>query len=572
MKQKEFIQHLSLYIDGEMSADDTKDFEHYLTHHPEADASRIAWTKQRKLLAERKALESNPFFWEQLNATLVEKQEQNKRIIPVPRRFVPASLALGSLIIIALLFIVYSQRDHVFSYFFQRTHDVRVAYDEGIKGWFLPLFKKTSKDQVLAFAMFGTLPLDETLESVLRIDNTGTQGYRVELGKTPIKRQTPVSVEELYREIRPTKHQQQSIDSLLSMAQHQIESAVLLSTKEKIAIDPRLIGLNKAILNSVASQLEPGQRIRFDDFLSRRNTAYTVAVHVASSPSPPAALRASMTDPNSSEVFFVLGEETAILKTIHVNLDSMREVMRSVVGKGPEISVCMEAIARKLTESAQTRKHYSDRARTYRIQADQQLIAIQEFESRVNQPENIFIRVRDRDRKVPAGNGFLPTFRFTFSNASEDKINIHTDDVLNRVIENIPEINVCMEMPLQPGLLPMHSRSEVRTKFMWKDSMHTFERRLNSGLRNKEAGTIRIQRQLNRPFQLPGADTVTAGEGDPNGIESSSDQVPRAWIWKEHMKIDSLTVLPNVYGERMLPDSSRPVRKKRVPPSKPIEI
>jgi hypothetical protein len=229
------------------------------------------------------------------------------------------------------------------------------AYEDTIlKGWIMPLFQRTDKDQVLQFAMFGTLPLDDSDGTVLRVDENAERGYRVELAGNTMKGQPLTTIKELYGEIQPTEIQRKVFDTLFLYAQKQIEAAVLMNEARQIAIDPAISKYNKVILSGIAASLEPEQLQRFEAFLEKRNTPYTFVSRQSTAPVPPAppsALMARFRAVRAPEEFVVLDDDGYTITRLHLDMDSLRRLMKVVGERMPRIEVRVQDIARSYAVS-----------------------------------------------------------------------------------------------------------------------------------------------------------------------------------------------------------------------------
>lgn len=339
LSPQELSDQLSLYIDNELPEAERRELEQYLSTHPEAaeELRQLQFLKQR--FQNRQKLPVNVGFWTRLSVALDTLKQEEHNLLPFPRRYLPAATVLGALSMLVVGVILFQQRQPILDFISQKTEEVHQLYEGGLlKGTIIPLLSDIGKDEVLQFALFGTLPLDEKSETALRVDETAEKGYRLEVGK-PVEKKIPsLTVKEFYDEIQPTPVQEKMIDSLLRFTKQQLEASVLVAENQAMAISPDLPQLGRVTVSSIAACLEPQQRVRFERFLQLRNAPYTV---------DPAKVRAEKVDkifekihkPPRPEQFVILTPETLVVHKLELNIDSLREEMqRRMRGHAVEFS------------------------------------------------------------------------------------------------------------------------------------------------------------------------------------------------------------------------------------------
>ncbi|MEX0601781.1 MAG: hypothetical protein WD295_00475, partial [Bacteroidota bacterium] len=269
---------LSLYIDGGLDAEQERHIEEAIASNPELEREVRELRRMKELLGSRPPLPANPVFWSRLASELDRRKEEEENLLPFPQRYVPAVAAVGIVAFIAVGVMLIVQREPLLQYLAEQSETVQQVYENTLlKGNILPLFADLDKNQVLQFAMFGTLPLDARAETALRVDESSESGYRIEVGRTAEERQPAVTVDDLYREVEPTDLQVRMIDSLLASVQERIAESAFFSENNALAIDPDLPRLNRMVVSSIAANLGPAQRDRFNRFLKARHAAYAVA-------------------------------------------------------------------------------------------------------------------------------------------------------------------------------------------------------------------------------------------------------------------------------------------------------
>ena len=307
------------------------------------------------LLRSMPAIPEDPTFWPRLREHIEARKERGTVLFPdIPLRFRAAfSVAILALVLAGGAW-AYWNRDTIAGYLSRKGEEVQLAYQETMGGeWIMPLFEKTDKDRVLQFAMYGTLPLDEQQSSVLRIEQDSSRAYRIELGKNDRAMSPRITVEDLYREVRATPTQQRIMDSVLLLAQQRLESVVLMGRERDVAIDPSVTHLHATILGTLASSLEPAQRIRLDRFLRTRDAAYSIEETAAVPPPPPAELYSRIRVEGQPQQFVYLRDAAVELVPLTVDLDSLRETMLATQQPIPSITTRFEDVRRRYARELQ---------------------------------------------------------------------------------------------------------------------------------------------------------------------------------------------------------------------------
>lgn len=322
---------LSAHADDALPAAQRAEAEQLLREDAEARAEfeRIRALKQG--VRAQADQDAGPPLWPRIAAAIDHDVREAAEWSPVPSRLRPVAVALAVLVVVAAGALAVIKRDILIDYLSRRSSDMQLAYEENLKGWLMPLLARTDNDKVLQFAVFGTLPLDDHAHSVVRIDSAEQFGYRIAFGATT-RAASPVSVEELYRAVEATPAQRRRIDTVFAEAQRHLESAVLVSDDNTIAIDQRLAGLDNVILSSVAAALEPVQRARMARYLDTRGRHYEIPREVPVV-EPVAALAPIQEHMRTEQSSFVVvsGGTQAMVRRVRINTDSIRRVIERVV-------------------------------------------------------------------------------------------------------------------------------------------------------------------------------------------------------------------------------------------------
>jgi hypothetical protein len=353
MKKSRNTLLLSLFLDDGLDRAAREQVAARIARDPELRHEYEQLRRMRELLSAREAMPVNPHLPERTMNRIREENREPDAILPVPRRLMPAASGAVALALVALLALAWIQRDQILRYIGSTGEQMQHAYEDTIlKGWIMPLFQRTDRDQVLQYAMFGTLPLGDSDGTVLRIDESAERGYRVELAGRGAPSGPPATINELYREIRPTAVQRKIFDTLFLYAQRQIEGAVLMNEAREIAIDPAISTYNQVILSGIAASLEADQLERFESFLEKRNTPYTFVSHRHAPvpppppPVPPAELMERFRSMRAPEAFVVLTQDSFTVTQLHLDMDSLRRLMKIVAGRMPRIEMRVQDLAR----------------------------------------------------------------------------------------------------------------------------------------------------------------------------------------------------------------------------------
>ena len=354
---------LSLYLDGRLEERERQEVERRIETDAAVRREYQQLLKLRTFLAAREPVPENPFLPERIMNRIHEHEESREEDnhFPVSRRFLPAVASISVALLAGVALFAWLQRDDIVQYVEETSAQMQLAYEETIlKGWVMPLFERTDRDQVLHFAMFGTLPLDSEDGTILRVDESTDQGYRVELARAPELAQPQASIDDLYAEIEPTPEQRKVFDSLFLYAQRQIESSILMNEEKELAIDPSISTYQKIILGGIAASLEPRQQERFEQFLTRRNTPYAFATLVSNRSREQrtehsARVMEHVRTIRTPEEYLILSRENVTRTRLQLDIDSLRRLMKIVENRLPRLHVEVAQLARNIPEGSTPR-------------------------------------------------------------------------------------------------------------------------------------------------------------------------------------------------------------------------
>jgi len=325
LSQKELEQIISLYLDGELDTVETKKLEEYLSTHPiimrEVEILRTA----KQTLSHKEKLPKNDWFWLKLSHRLEQNELHSHRFTPGTRS-VFAFSSLASMIIIVIGIIYFKDAPMFHKFFIDKKNLVENVYRNNIMtGNILPLFSNLSKDDVLNFALFGSIAIDSVNNTMLSVKNSEDKSSQIQIVRNEESNASPVSIQDFANEIGITSNQREIVDSILGSYKEKLQASVLVSENDEVAIHSELGDLNRAMVSTIASCLEPVQRIRFQKFLDVRKAPYAVVTmnaptlesHVIWNRIPKVS---------SSHNYVIISPDTVEFAEMRINIDSIREV------------------------------------------------------------------------------------------------------------------------------------------------------------------------------------------------------------------------------------------------------
>ncbi|HEX9615696.1 MAG TPA: hypothetical protein VGA55_09310, partial [Bacteroidota bacterium] len=402
---------MSLSVDGALSETEREQLDAFLAGHPEAAAELRRLRELKHFLGAKRKAAPDPYFWTRFTERLKQKEEEDRNLLPFPRKYVPVASTLGILAFVALGITIFVQREPLLQYLTDQSAVVQKAYESSIlKGSVMPLFADIGNDDVLQYALFGTLPLDKESETALRVDEGGPDGYRIEVGPTAEQRAPKVTVRELIEEVRPSVVQIEQIDSVLRDAGRRIELAGFYAENNALALDPEITRLNRVVLSNIAAVLAPVQRKRFDRFLEERNASYVIAAGHAPSVRSPALPTLPKTVSGRQRDFIVLTPDSFVVTELGLDLDSIMKGPWAVnIRKSmPDMQMKLEHFVRAQAERRTAHPYAVNPEPRVRVVGEEDMIRI-EFDSQIvgHEPEGMRVVVEPRGRR----NQF---FRFEF--------------------------------------------------------------------------------------------------------------------------------------------------------------
>lgn len=354
---KKLSHLLSLYLDNQLREKDRYELEAYLKTNEDARQKLEMMRRVRSALRDKKPLPLNDRFYFDLQKR-IEEQESAESLVPSKqRRFFPAFVGVATLALAIVTFAAVSNTDWFKGLWNISPEQVQQVYEESqVNGWVMPLFKRTSKDMTLHYAMFGSLPLNDQENTLLKVNNDADDGYQFELvqGNQPFYED--VSLDKLYAEINPSAMQRNSLDSILLLASNRLEEGVLLDDHNKVAIAPAVAKLHTVVLGAFAAALRPEQRKRMDQYMQSVNSPFALRTVVNSDldrTAKPQLVTALGYD--QDEKFVVLSPDTVFLAAIRINKTHLRERMEQLAAIEERLSDKAEALSERIAKTRSVR-------------------------------------------------------------------------------------------------------------------------------------------------------------------------------------------------------------------------
>jgi hypothetical protein len=442
--RQELSELLSLYVDGELGEQQARELEEYIASDPEATKELRDLRAMKRLLTTKKRLPEALGFWTRLSSQLDRKVREEENLLPFPRKYLPIVVSTGALALVVVALLIIQQRSSVMEYVNRQSERVQKAVEDNVlKGSILPLFSNVDRNQVLQFALFGTLPLDSKTESSLRVDETAERGYTIDVGKKPAGEAPPVTVDEFVQEVKPTRAQRQVIDSVLDLGRQRIERSAFFAEDRAIAIDPNLPQFNRVMLSSIAACLESVQRLRLQKFLEVRKARYTIG-QLRGRPEPPERIYRGIPQTRRNERFIVVTPDTLAFSHLEIDVDSLQRHLRRMAEYRPHVGVNVDGFIRRFAERevAMKKQFYFDMD-PIRVLGDTDVLTIQigaAWEGLQPAPREWIVKPAARGPRAVSHPPRVPSFNFRFGGSdSSFYFNLDLDSLLIRMQKEGPE-------------------------------------------------------------------------------------------------------------------------------------
>ena len=362
LSPSELSRRLSLYIDHQLGDQELREVERYLESHPDARKELKELQGLNSLLRAQKRVASDGAFWTRLSTNLEDRLREQRDLLPFPRKYIPLVSTLAVVAVLAGGTAVFRNRLPIVRYLTAGSGAVKSAYERGIlQGSILPLLTNLDNNQVLQFALRGTLPLDAKSETALRIDESAKTGYRIEVGKTPHPVSAPLTMDKFYADIHATKKQESTIDSIFDLARRQLQACVLVGEHDEIAINPGLPQVGRAMVSGIAASLEERQRNRFGKLLEQVDAPYTFTSRDLPAADPEHVFDVIRNVPRPDQ-FVVVPPDSDMARRIHVDIAGVLRILERMKSENPQSGDFQRALeARRARFVQQFSRAYASR-------------------------------------------------------------------------------------------------------------------------------------------------------------------------------------------------------------------
>ncbi|MCK9408337.1 MAG: hypothetical protein WCX28_07195 [Bacteriovoracaceae bacterium] len=327
LTDNEWEQIVSLYIDGELDADEKTKLEAYLATHPVAAREVEVLRTAKRSLSSKEKLPANDWFWLKLSNRLEGRFSHQ----PYRHAASKPSIAISTLAVVTFFVIgvIYFKDAPMFHhYFIEKKLQVESVYRNNIMtGNILPLFSNLNNDDVLNFALSGSIAIDSSNNTSLQVKNSDDSGSQIQIIRNEDPSVIPVTMNDFADEIGISHNQREVVDSILGSYKEKLQASVLVSENDEVAIHAELVDLNRAMVSTIAACLEPPQRTRFKRFLDHRKAPY--ALVAVNSPTVPSHIILNKIPRfSNSNNYVVISPDTVEIAEMTINVDSIREVAR----------------------------------------------------------------------------------------------------------------------------------------------------------------------------------------------------------------------------------------------------
>ena len=437
---------LSQYVDGELTERQAREIEEYVAGNPEAARELQELQTMKNLLASKKRLPETAGFWTRLSSQIERKEKEQENLLPFPRRYLPLAYATGVIAVALVGLLLFQQRSTVIDYVSHQSDLVQKAVEDNVlKGTLFPLFSNVDKNQALQFALFGALPLDAKAETALRVDESAERGYRIDVGKKSVEAIPKVTMNEFVSEVKPTRRQIETIDSVLEIGRQRIEASVFVAEDRGMAIDPNITRLNRMMLSSIAASLEPPQRVRFERFLEARKAPYMVTSTRATAEAPERIYH-EFHRTQRSDRFIVVTPDTLVMSRIHLDIDSLRRQAMALAASRPRFTMNVGGLIKRFAEreASLLKEFYVDvDMPALRVTGDSDFFSIQighDRDEALPVRGEMWVQPRVRPAKPVTRDMRTPFFNFRFSDKESSAIfDMEFDSLLIRMQKEGPE-------------------------------------------------------------------------------------------------------------------------------------
>lgn len=434
---KELERIISLYLDGELDQAAARSFEEYLAANPTVARDVHILRTAKHTLKGKKSISRNDWFWLKVSNNL-ENRGTGTEWFSTRKRPGLTLAAIAAVTCSVIVFMYIKDAAVINNFFAEKKQQMQTTL---MTGSILPFFSNLDNDDILNFALFGRLSIDSAAGTAFQVKNSENDGTQIEImHRQPNTSVSNVSVKEFYDQIGiTTANQQMVVDSILGTYKQKLEASVLVSEHNQIAIHEQLADLNRVMVSSLASSLQPVQRVRFQKLLLAHQAPFALVNMNTPSRRVSENIPPVPSNRSGSNRYVVISRDTIGIEEMKLDLaDRVSEV------HGQEIAAQKAVTERMLQEMAQLQRQFEQTVvvsgsedRRVRVLSTDKSFQIS-FHPRTNpSPDTeLFDMVRPRVGQFPTGRRSVNDVRVIGDSAFVFEMTADDDAV--RVFRRLP--------------------------------------------------------------------------------------------------------------------------------------
>jgi hypothetical protein len=361
MLKKKKIKLLSAYLDNELNNVE-KEFVRKKIQEDEEWAQEYNNLLTINSLPQKLIpLPDDPNFSDRVMQKLFMGQSKTYSFLPVPKYLIPAaSLLILTAIIIVVVFI-FQRKQVIEDFIVENANTVKDIYTSSLmKNDLYPVSSTLTNDDIFQFALYGVLPVNEEKDKVVQIGKSDKLGYFFEVGSSKPKNVIKKEINEIYSKLDLVDVQQQKIDSVLKDYKRNLETMVLVSPQNKLAVNANVWNINKALVHDIAKNMDRRQRENFYTYISYSRPDFEISEHTTLHFD--STIRKLKLMESGLKPFIVMSQDSVLLKDLVINYDSIETNFDRFKESGKPIQINCDSIIVSITTS----KYYGHMDESYR--------------------------------------------------------------------------------------------------------------------------------------------------------------------------------------------------------------
>ena len=460
---------ISSFIDKELT-DKEKDYvQDKIENDPEWKSIYDNFLENKNSFVELKGLSFDNKSKETIMAKIGKKkdeEEYNSSFLPFPKRYIPAMAAfLVAAIVFTFIYIIGQQSET--GNFFDRNRAVTKNYQENIftNDNLYPFNASLNNEDIFRFAAFGIVSSESQKDQYVQIGDDDKTGLFVKIAdeRELNKNKMDLQLSEMFKKLNIDETQQKKIENVLDSYKENIETALLTTPDNSLAVDPYVWVFRQSLASDLVSELSENQKKEMDVLFSSYSGAFPKHENmVAVINYDTKSKRGDFNRLKARRDFIVITSDTLVVENIEINYDSIRHNAKYMKGK-------------RLKYSTELNKLKSNH---------RELIIDMRIMNKINKKDtaNQFIITFN-----PSNEGYIGDMNF------KDKVSIETFTIDENFKKRMESYESMMEK-VEKQYTKYHQFQQQMQKlgFKLKDST------------NKYFNKFQIYRNNNRPNKMPG--------------------------------------------------------------------